>query len=52
MSAYLVGYPVSLQLLLGLAYPRDLGVGVYNVGDSSIVHVAVAVFDYLHSSNA
>lgn len=49
--ANLVLDTLRLEFLLGLADPGDLGVRVYNGGDSSVVDVTVATLDELDSGN-
>jgi hypothetical protein len=40
-----------LQILLGLANPGDLGVGVDNGGDGAVVNMAVTMLDELDGSD-
>lgn len=43
---------LRLELVLGLANPGDLGVGVHDGGDDAVVDVAVAVLDVLDGGDA
>lgn len=47
-----VGDVVLLEVLLGLSDPSDLGVGVHDRGNGSVVDVAVALLDVLDDGDS